>query len=270
MLFTHSFYDPIREDSLRGLFLYICPHKKIRVHCEDTMISTVVIMAAGRGSRMKELTTDKPKHLLPVLGRPFLDYLLERLREAGFTDIIVLIGHHSEAFEMYKGVPDVRMVIQQRFHERYGTAAAIENVKIAVGDKPFAVIAGDNLYSVNDLKKLRNESDQMLIGGFRTQQWQGMGILKQKEDGTLDQIIEKPADFVGDLINASLYRFTPAIFPIIEKLPPSPRGEYEITDAINQVAKTEPVEVAVLEDRWLDLTAPSDIPKIEAALTTPR
>lgn len=231
------------------------------------MINTVVIMAAGRGTRMKKLSQNKPKHLLPVLGRPFLEYTLDRLRQAGFTDIIILIGHNGHAFSLYESIPDVRLVIQQRFHERYGTAAAVENVKIAVGDKPFAVIAGDNLYSINDLRKLRVESKRTLIGGFRTSQWQGMGILKQKPDGTLDQIIEKPEQFVGDLINASLYRFTPAIFPIIEKLPPSPRGEYEITDAINQVAKHEPVEVAVLEDRWLDLTAPSDIPKIELALS---
>lgn len=232
------------------------------------MISTVVVMAAGRGSRMKELTQDKPKHLLPVLGRPFLDYTLDRLRQAGFTDIVILIGHQGQAFSIYQNIPDIRLVEQQRFHERYGTAAAIENVKIAVGDKPFAVIAGDNLYSANDLAKLRAESNRMLIGGFKTEQWQGMGILKQQPDGTLDQIIEKPKEFVGDLINASLYRFTPDIFAVIERLLPSPRGEFEITDAINIVAKNEPVDVVVLEDRWLDLTAPTDIPKIEEALSS--
>lgn len=230
------------------------------------MITTVVIMAAGRGSRMKELTQDKPKHLLPVLGRPFLDYTIDRLRTAGFTDIIILIGHHSEAFDIYNTVPDIRLVIQQRFHERYGTAAAIENVKIAVGDKPFVVIAGDNLYSANDLQNMAQDTGHMRIGGYRTPQWQGMGILKQQTDGTLEKIIEKPAEFVGDHINASLYQFTPEIFPIIEALPPSPRGEYEITDAINIVAAREPMDVVELKDRWLDLTAPTDIPKIEAAL----
>ncbi|MEK7637192.1 MAG: sugar phosphate nucleotidyltransferase [Patescibacteria group bacterium] len=232
------------------------------------MVSTVVIMAAGRGTRMKDLASDKPKHLLPVLGRPFLDYTLDRLRQAGFTDLVILIGHNGHTFSMYKNVPDIRLAEQHRFHERYGTAAAVENVKSAVGGKPFAVIAGDNLYSVNDLRKMTRYDGQMIIGGYRTPQWQGMGILKQKPDGTLDKIIEKPTEFVGDLINASLYLFTPAIFPIIEQLQPSPRGEYEITDAINVIAGREAVEVVALEDRWLDLTAPTDIPKIEAALQT--
>lgn len=223
-------------------------------------------MAAGRGTRMKELAQDKPKHLLPVLGRPFLDYTLDRLRQAGFTNIIILIGHQKQAFSTYDGVPDIHLLEQHRFHERYGTAAAVENMKAVVGDEPFAVIAGDNLYTANDLNKLRQYSGRMIIGGYKTEQWQGMGILKRKSDGTLEQIIEKPKEFVGDLINASMYLFAPAIFPIIEALSPSPRGEYEITDAINVVAKREPVEVLYLEDRWLDLTAPTDISKIEAAL----
>lgn len=231
------------------------------------MISTVVIMAAGRGTRMKELAHNIPKHLLPVLGRPFLDYTLDRLREAGFTKLVILIGHEKQAFTMYDDDEDIVLLEQHRYRERYGTAAAVESMKSAVGDEPFAVVAGDNLYSANDLKKLREFSGQVKIGGYQTRQWQGMGILKQKPDGTLERIIEKPQEFVGDIINASMYVFTPAIFPIIEQLELSPRGEYEITDAINQVAATEPVEVMTLEDRWLDLTAPTDIPKIEQALS---
>lgn len=223
-------------------------------------------MAAGRGTRMKELAADKPKHLLPVRGRPFLEYTFERLRQAGFSDIVVLVGHQAQAFEAYRRWPGLRLVQQHRFRERYGTAAAVENVKEAVGNKPFAVIAGDNLYSVNDLRKVTEDTERIRIGGFRTPQWQGMGILKQRDDGSLERIIEKPAEFVGDLINASLYHFTPAIFDVIEGLQPSPRGEYEITDAINLVAGREPVDVVELEDRWLDLTAPTDIAKIASAL----
>jgi len=230
------------------------------------MTSTVVIMAAGRGTRMKDLSSNRPKHLLPVLGRPFLEYIIERLRAAGFSEIIIVTGYQNHAFEPYRGVPDIRLIEQHRFRERYGTAAAIENVKDAVGDRPFAVVAGDNLYSVNDLKKMTIETPSTWIGGYRTAAWQGMGILKLKEDSSLDRIIEKPKMFVGDLINASLYHFTPEIFDVIELLEPSPRGEYEITDAINLIAEQEPVNVFELEDRWLDLTSPDDIGKIENAL----
>lgn len=233
------------------------------------MTSTVVIMAAGRGTRMKELATDRPKHLLPVRGRPFLEHTFDRLRQAGFTDIVVLIGHQAQAFAPYRDVGDIRLVEQTRFRERYGTGAAVESVKDAVGDRPFVVIAGDNLYSVTDLRAMRADSDRHRIGGYRTSQWQGMGILSHHPDGRLRRIVEKPDHFVGDLINASLYHFTPDIFALIEQLQPSPRGEYEITDAINAAAAKTIVDVVELQERWLDLTAPSDIPKIEAALADP-
>ncbi|MBI4092344.1 MAG: NTP transferase domain-containing protein [Candidatus Kerfeldbacteria bacterium] len=230
------------------------------------MTSTVVIMAAGRGTRMKGLANDRPKHLLTVLGRPFLDHLLDRLKQAGFRDIVMVTGHQNHAFQPYQGRRGIRLVEQQLLHERYGTAAAVESAREAVGQAPFAVVSGDNLYSVDDLRKVTIDSASAWIGGYKTAAWQGMGILKLKNDGALEKIIEKPQNFVGDLINASLYLFTPAIFEIIERLQPSPRGEYEITDAVNALAAREPVNVFELEDRWLDLTTPSDIPKIEKAL----
>ncbi len=230
------------------------------------MTSTVVIMAAGRGTRMQDLANSRPKHLLPVRGRPFLDYVLERVRAAGFSEIMIVTGYQNHAFEPYQEMADVRLIEQPLFRQRYGTAAAVESVRDAVSNRTFAVIAGDNLYSVDDLRKMTIDSGSVWVGGYKTAAWQGMGILKVKPDGSLDRIIEKPQTFVGDLINASLYLFTPQIFPVIERLEPSSRGEYEITDAINAIAAAEPVNVFELEDRWLDLTAPSDIPKIEKAL----
>ncbi len=229
------------------------------------MTSTVVIMAAGHGTRMKDVAKDCPKHLLSVSGRPFLEHIFDRVRAAGFTRIIVITGHLNHAFSRYHGVSDIELVEQQKLHERYGTAAAVETVHALVKE-PFAVIAGDNLYSVDDLKKMTISTTEQWIGGYRTAAWQGMGILKTKEDGSLDRIIEKPTTFVGDLINASLYLFTPSIFDAIAEIQPSPRGEYELTDAINLIASHEPVNVFELEDRWLDLTAPTDIGKIEKAL----
>lgn len=215
---------------------------------------------------MKDLAVDRPKHLLPVLGRPFLEFTFDRLRQAGFEHIIILIGHQAHAFDVYRHDPTLHFVEQRKFRERYGTGAAVESVKEAVGGQPFVVIAGDNLYSVADLRAMGETSSRTRMGGYHTQQWQGMGILKQHADGRLERIIEKPTTFVGDLINASLYHFTSDIFSVIEHLQPSPRGEYEITDAINQIATREPVDVVVLKERWLDLTAPADIPKIEDAL----
>lgn len=230
------------------------------------MTKTVVIMAAGRGSRMKHLTQDRPKHLIPVLGRPFIEHLFDRLRTAGFEELLIVTGHENHAFSVYREVADIRLIEQRQFHHRYGTAAAIETVKSVIGSRSFAVVAGDNLYSANDLRKMTTDASVTWVGGYRTAAWQGMGVLQLRPDGSLDRIVEKPSTFVGDLINSSLYHFTPAVFEQIERLKPSPRGEYEITDALNAIALTDGVSVFELEDRWLDLTAPSDVEKIERAL----
>lgn len=228
------------------------------------MIFTAVIMAAGKGTRMGELTKRTPKHLLPVLGRPFLEHTFDRLRAAGFRRIVVCVQYLAEAFDHYAS--DDIVIVRQPDNGKYGTAAVIEAVRSTVGEQPFACIAGDNLYSTVDLKKASVDSSSTWIGGFRTAAWRGMGILKQTDEGYLDQIIEKPTTFVGDLVNASLYRFGPAIYQAVESITPSIRGEYEITDAINLIAKQELVNVFELEERWFDLTVPDDIQKIERAL----
>lgn len=230
------------------------------------MTSTLAIMAAGRGTRMEHLTKDTPKHLLSILGRPFLDYLIDRGRIAGFSRILIVAGYQSDAFQRYQEVEGVEVVVQSDLEKRYGTAAAIAAVRTQVGQSNFAAIAGDNLYSIADLRKLTIDTTTTWLGGYKTAAWKGMGVLKLNEDGNLERIIEKPTTFVGDVINASLYLFTPGIFAAIDKLSPSVRGEYEITDAINLLAETEPVNVFELEERWYDFTTPSDIPKIEKAL----
>lgn len=228
------------------------------------MISTAVVMAAGKGTRMGELTRTTPKHLLPILGRPFLEYTFERLRAAGFVRIIVCVQYLAEAFDRY--ADDGIIIVRQPDNGKYGTAAVIEAVRSSVGDQPFACIAGDNLYSAADLKKASANTSATWVGGFRTAAWRGMGILKQNAEGYLESIIEKPATFVGDMVNASLYQFTPSIYAAVDGLMPSVRGEYEITDAINTLAGQELVNVFELEERWYDLTTPEDIGKIERAL----
>lgn len=229
------------------------------------MTKTIAIMAAGRGTRMKHLTAGGPKHLLPILGRPFLEYTLDRVRAAGFDDIVIVVGHYPGAFEKYRREPGIRIIEQDLQNGRYGTAAVIERLRNEVPET-FACIAGDNLYSVDDLRKATIDATACWLGGYRTAAWRGMGILKLDAEGYLETIVEKPATFVGDLVNASLYLFTSKIFEAVADVQPSPRGEYEITDAINAIARQEHINVFELEKRWLDLTAPEDIEKIGQAL----
>ena len=235
-----------------------------------TKINKVVISAAGRGTRMKHLSKDSPKHLLPVLGRPFLGYLLENLREAGISDIIIVAGHFAEQIEKFAGsLPyPVRVVNQFSIlgETIYGSACPIKVVRDFVGEEDFLAVAGDNYYSLGDIKQVLAASDYNIIGASQTDHPERMGVLVTDQDGFLVRIAEKPAEFLGNQVNASLYKFTPEIFTALEKIGLSPRGEYEITDAISLLAKDKRVKVVPLSSFWMDFGRPEDIGELEKYL----
>ena len=231
------------------------------------MIKKVVISAAGRGTRMKDLTLDKPKHLLEIAGHPFLYYLLERLSKAGFAEMILVVGYKKEAFDDFlKKYPFKLTVVDQRevCGEDYGTAMPIKAARQLVGEENFVAAAGDNLYSVRDLKKAIIEDDLSYIGGLQVVNPAGFGYLEADSLGFLQNIKEKPKTYPPGpcFINTSLYKFTPEIFQAIERISLSPRGEYEITDAIKILAKEKKVKLMALEDFWLDFGRPEDIEKL--------
>ena len=124
------------------------------------MINKVVVAAAGRGTRMLQLGKHKPKHLIEVNGKPFLYYLLKNLKEAGFTEIIMVIGYKKEIIEEFlkKYDGDLNITIINQFEKlgdkKYGTICPVECVKDVIKhDESFMMVMGDNLYSVKDLKK---------------------------------------------------------------------------------------------------------------------
>lgn len=233
------------------------------------MTSKVVVSAAGKGTRMLHLTQDKPKHLLAINNKPFLYYLLNNLNQAGFTEIIMVIGYKKELMEDflkdYQDKFNLKIINQsETLGDKYGTACPIECVKELIKPKEsFVSVCGDNLYSVSDLKKFLIDDDFNYISGLKHQEPQRYGVLIKNGADYLEKIIEKPQTYAGDLINTGLYKFTPAVFekiPLIEK---SPRGEYELTDVINLLAQEKEVKIKQLEDYWLDLGRPEDIPVLE-------
>ena len=107
------------------------------------MIKKVLISAAGRGTRMLDLSKDKPKHLIEINGKPFLYYLLKNLKEAGFEEIIMVVGYKKEFMEEflaeYGGEFNITLVNQFDIlgEDRYGTACPLECVKdmlVVIGD----------------------------------------------------------------------------------------------------------------------------------------
>lgn len=238
------------------------------------MIRKVVVAAAGQGTRMLRLTNNKPKHLINVRKRPFLSYLLDDLFDAGYKEIILVVGYKEdltkEFLEKYKTSSkgkNLKIDIVSQYEilgpkeKEYGTACPVKCVEKLIDNESFVFLYGDNLYSVKDLKKMNIDDDYCYVAGIKDSHPEKYGVLIT-DNGFLKEIIEKPKEFVGDLINTGLYKFTPDVFKRISKIKKSSRGEYEITDAISFLARDKKVKVKRIEDYWKDFGNPGDVIKI--------
>ena len=243
------------------------------------MIKKVVIAAAGQGTRMLELSKDKSKHLIEVKNRPFLAYVLDRLITAGYYDMVLVVGFKEELMERFREEfiekylkssdqhkLNIEVVNQHKIlgprEEIYGTACPLMCVKDKVSRENFIYLYGDNLFSVKDLKIMNIDDDFCYIAGLKHENPEKYGVLIRDGEDFLEKIVEKPKKYVGDLINAGLYKFTPDVFDKLDKIEKSPRGEYEITDAIPLLAKEKKVKIKQIEDYWLDFGNPSDMEKV--------
>jgi tRNA threonylcarbamoyl adenosine modification protein (Sua5/YciO/YrdC/YwlC family) len=248
-------------------------------------IKKVVIAAAGEGTRMLHLTNGKPKHLINVKKRPFLAYLLDNLFVAGYRDLILIVGYKQELIKEFlekykpplkslrKSQYKIRMVSQYEVlgpkSKIYGTACPLmcvspfrnHNRGEIVGKSQFVYLCGDNLYSARDLKEINTNGKYNYLAGVYNKNPEKYGVLVRDKE-FLKKIVEKPKDFVGNLINVGLYKFTYEIFEKLEKIQKSPRGEYEITDAVNLLAKDKKVKIKTIKDYWLDFGNPADVIRI--------
>ncbi len=223
-----------------------------------------VILAAGKGMRMGELTNNRPKPLIPIHGKPFLGYILDALKEAHIREIGIIVHYLKDQIityvdTTYKGAFDVTYIEQRSM---LGTGDAIAAAESFTDGSPFIVISGDNYYSLRDIQQLIQAKEDCTVCGTRSECPEKYGVLEYQ--GTkLRRIIEKPVHPPSNIINAGLYKFTSLIFPALKHIKPSISGEYYITDAINILAKEQNVHVMILQDSWIDLGCPADIARAE-------
>ncbi len=212
---------------------------------------------------MMGLANGKPKHLIEVAGKPFLQYSLENVMEAGFEHIILVVGHEKEKMEEFinKNAFPITLVNQEEFlgPEEYGTACPIKVVKEFMEGEQFVSINGDDLYGAEDLKRFRVEDEWNYIGGIHSDHPEDFGVLNVNTDEFLVSVEEKPKMPASDLINPGLYKFTQDIFSEVNSLTVSPRGEFELTDAVNALARKGRVKVKRIKDYWMSLGRPEHI-----------
>lgn len=227
------------------------------------------LLAAGEGTRMRPLTAERPKPLLPVAGKPFLAHVLERLRAAGVDAATVLIGWRGRRLKDAFGVGEgVGLTLDYAEQERLeGTGAAVALAEGHVEDR-FLCLNGDVIFQPADLEamlKAHGEGEATVVAVAKTERPERFGAV-QVEGDRLVAIEEKPPETTSPWVNAGIYLFHEAVFDLIRKTPKSPRGEYEITDTLKLLLQQEDVLVQRLEGPWLDVGYPWDLLQANALL----
>jgi len=191
-----------------------------------------IILAAGKGTRLLPHTETTPKPLLEVQGRPILDWIIGALPPV--DRLVVVVNYLANQIESYLATQThVRNWTTVRQAVPRGTGDALMSCQGAVSSDRVLVLNGDDLIGRADLAKLAAAS--MGILAHQIDRPQDYGIIFRAPDGTLKELIEKPKDLPGpQLANIGAYLFPRSVFGLT--LPLSPRNEYEITDAVSQVA----------------------------------
>jgi NDP-sugar pyrophosphorylase family protein len=224
-----------------------------------------LILAAGKGIRLRPITLEKPKPLIEVAGKPFLHFLIANLKKAGFNDIALIVNYKKELIEDFlkKNGLKAKLIPQD---EPLGTAHAIKCAEQWAGNDDFVVLMGDNLYSAEDLKAMKKSDEFCYIAGTYSDTPEKYGVLLSRGN-TLIKIVEKPKELIGNIVNTGLYKFTPEIFRVINMTKKSDRGEYEITDALSMLARDKKVRVIEIKGYWMKLDSQKDIENLNNFLS---
>ncbi len=220
------------------------------------------ILAAGEGTRMRPLTANIPKPLLPVAGRPFLEHNIEALKDAGIKDIIMLVGWRAQRIREHFGDGKgfgVRIEYMEQ-EERLGTAHAIGMVKSMV-DSPFFCLYGDVVLTKESVKGLvehhkKVKGSVMALTTVDDPKRYGVIVVR---DGVVTGISEKPEIPETSTINAGAYILDPSVFDAIAETKKSPRGEYEITDTFRLMMAKSHLYAYVIKGEWIDVARPWDL-----------
>ena len=248
-------------------------------------IRKAVIPAAGHGSRMLPATKALPKEMMPIVDKPAIQYIVEELVDAGIEDILIITGRGKRAIEDHfdrnveihtalreredeamletleriEKLADIHYVRQK---EPLGTGHAIMKARKHIGEEPFAVLFGDDLV-ISERPCIRQMMDQyekysasmLAVKEVSPERISSYGVIKGKQINEvylLEELVEKPnpEDAPSNLATLGRYIFEPEIFEFLEQISPSANGEYQLTDAIQEMARQRAVYACAIEGEW--------------------
>jgi UDP-N-acetylglucosamine diphosphorylase/glucosamine-1-phosphate N-acetyltransferase len=199
-----------------------------------------VIPVAGESVRMRPLTLSRPKHLLPVAGKPIIQRVIETIKSLGIIDLLLIVGYRKDVIRNFLKDGSQFGVnityVEQKKPLGLGHAIGLAEPYI---DDTFVAMCGDNLYrtDLRDIvaKHIRRRDTATLLVEEVEDPWR-YGVIKAAVDGRVLELVEKPEHPPSNKIITGFYVFEPEIFDAIKRTSPSKRGEIEITDAIHRLA----------------------------------
>lgn len=231
-----------------------------------------VVLAAGKGTRLRPLTDDKPKGMVEVDGEPLLTHCFEQLSELAVDELVVVVGYRKQnIIDYYGDVFDNIPITYTHQREQSGLAHALLTAETHIDDD-FILMLGDNIFNANLQDVVRRQQQDHADAVFLTEEVphedaDRYGVCVTNGDREVTKVVEKPDDPPSNIVMTGFYTFSPAIFHACHLVQPSDRGEYEISEAIDLLIQSGRTINALHMDGWrVDIGYPEDRDQAERQL----
>lgn len=216
-----------------------------------------VVMAGGEGTRLRPLTQNRPKPLVPVVNKPIAQHIVEHLRRAGITDIVITLYYLAEEIQKYFGDGselDVNLIYSIE-DTPLGTAGSVKKAENYLNEDTYIIVSGDALTDIDVAKALafhREKKSEATLVLQHVENPLEFGVVMTEEDGRVRRFLEKPSwgEVFSDTVNTGMYILEPSVFKLME-----PGRNYDWSQDIfpRMLAEGRPIYGYVMEEYWTDV-----------------